>query len=132
MDEDHDEVDLTPASSPEYNRTSENAGLDPVGVMIGLIVIALGLWLLGNIFKLIPGTVILPLPVWAGILAVGGAIMAGTSRKMLIPGLILAIVSASYFFRYFGLFAVDGFHKIWLVLLILVGLMMVASSRQKV
>lgn len=109
---------------------TQKSSLNTGSLIIGGLVALLGLWLLGNIFKLVPGTSGFPLPVWAAILALVGVIMAGSGRRMLVPGLLLALFSGTYLFRYLGWMGVDGFHKIWLILIVLVGLMMMASGRK--
>ncbi len=102
-----------------------------VGMVIGVVIVVVGLVLLAGLLKLLPTGVFLPLP-WVAVgLFLIGLFVIGQGGKSTVLGLLLLLVSAGYLARYSGVFDATGFHQIWLITVILVGLVIFISSRKK-
>lgn len=134
MDEEQLEVErerMQESSPAEGRSISHRSQRNSTGLVIGAVIIFVGLILLAGLLKLLPTGVFLPLP-WVAVgLFLIGLFIIGQGGKSTVLGLLLLLVSAGYLARYSGVFDATGFHQIWLITVILVGLVIFIGSRKK-
>lgn len=100
-------------------------------MVIGGIIIVVGAILLAELASMIPGGAFLPLPWVAVMVLVIGLSIVPQGGGATTAGLLAIVLSAGYLMRYSGAFAELDFHRGWLILLILLGVLMFAGPRKE-
>ncbi len=112
-------------------RTAHNSNGHLAMMVVGGIIVVVGAILLAELVSLLPGGAFLPLPWVAVMVLVIGLSILPQGGGATTAGLLAIVLSAGYLMRYSGAFAELDFHRGWLILLILLGVLMFAGPRKE-